>query len=215
MIHQFSTAVTNLILFVECLFFAFYLHFYVFGRILPPWPSVFFLVSGLGFFIGAIFHGIYNNEVTFGGGISLFFVMSLGGAANCALGLIAGRILFNRSNMLSWDIVWLLLFSCYLFYCVYAILKYGDINYVYSILLGVPALIILIFALPYQFVQIGNEGYLLLLLGLAIQIIAAFQQKMKIGIHPQHFDHNALYHLICMVGLALIFIGFKRIIPDS
>lgn len=209
MIYQFATAVTDLILFIECLFMAIYLQFYAAAGVLHPWPALFFFLSALGFLVGVFFHGIHNNEKTAAGKTSLFFLMSFSGAANCALGLIAGRLLFDRLNMLTWDIVWFLLLGCYLFYCLYAILKYGDIHFFYSTLLGVPAIVSLIFALPYRYAQIGNEGYLLLLSGLAVQIIAAVQQKMRIGIHPRHFDHNAVFHLFCMVGLALMFFGFK------
>lgn len=209
--YQFATVVTNILLFIECMAMAIYLYLHPDSAILHPWPVVFFTLSGLGFLIGVPFHGIYNSKKTFGGSICAFFIMALGGATSYSLGMIAGRILFQGASMPIWDGVWFILLAIYLAYCLYAFIKKGDLPFFYTILLAIPALLVLIFILPYQYSQTGNGGYLWLLSGLLILTLAALQQKKKIALDPVRFDHNAVYHVICMVGFVVMFLGFAEL----
>ena len=41
--------------------------------------------------------------------------------------------------------------------------------------------------------------------GLALSFLGAAVQQLRIGLHPVYFNHNALYHLVQAVALALVF----------
>lgn len=43
------------------------------------------------------------------------------------------------------------------------------------------------------------------LLGVALVLVGAAGQQAGIGLHPVHFDHNALYHVVQMVALYLLY----------
>lgn len=212
MIYQFATVITNIILFIQCIAMAIYLHMHQTSGILLSWPAVFFLLSALGFLIGVLFHGVYNSQRNVGGKICAFFIMSLGGATSICLGIIAGKILFNGISTPIWDLFWFLLFAIFLAYCLYAFVKYGGLPFFYTIFLAIPAVLVFIYILPYAYSRTGNRAYLWLLSGLLILTLASVQQKMKIAVDPVRFDHNAVYHVICMVAFAVMFLGFKGMI---
>jgi hypothetical protein len=48
--------------------------------------------------------------------------------------------------------------------------------------------------------------------GLVLTFVAAGIQRLGIGLHPQYFNHNALYHLVQALGLALIFLGCRTVV---
>lgn len=206
-IHQFATFVTNVILFFQCMAMALYLQIYVSQGFLSPWPALFFMWSGLGFIIGAVYHGLLNNGKIFWGTCFSFLIMAFGGASSYSLGMLAGRFLFNGPNII-WNILWALLLASYLIYCLYAFFKHGDLSYAYVFFLAIPGSLILIYLLPYLYFQTGEGSTLLILFGILTLIFASIQQKMHLAIDPIRFDHNALYHVICMVGFAFMFWGF-------
>ena len=47
------------------------------------------------------------------------------------------------------------------------------------------------------------------LLGMVLTLVAAGVQQRKIALHPTYFNHNALYHAIQAVALALIYLGAR------
>jgi hypothetical protein len=42
-------------------------------------------------------------------------------------------------------------------------------------------------------------------IGMALTVVAAYVQQRGSAVHPVHFNHNALYHVIQAVGLLLIY----------
>ena len=44
---------------------------------------------------------------------------------------------------------------------------------------------------------------------------AALVQRLKVAVHPEYFDHNALYHLIQGVAVLLIFVWMKAIVEGA
>jgi hypothetical protein len=41
--------------------------------------------------------------------------------------------------------------------------------------------------------------------GLGLALFASVLQRMEVGLHPVHFDHNALYHVLEMLALVPVF----------
>jgi len=50
--------------------------------------------------------------------------------------------------------------------------------------------------------------------GLALSFAAAAIQQLRIALHPVYFNHNALYHLVQAVALALLFIAFRGLLAQ-
>lgn len=51
--------------------------------------------------------------------------------------------------------------------------------------------------------------------GLALTFGAAAIQQFRIGLHPVYFNHNALYHLVQAVGLALLFVASRGLLTAA
>ncbi|MFN0053244.1 MAG: DUF6962 family protein [Planctomycetales bacterium] len=48
--------------------------------------------------------------------------------------------------------------------------------------------------------------------GLTLTFVAALIQVQKIGIHPEYFNHNALYHVVQAVALAMLSFGTRTLV---
>ena len=51
--------------------------------------------------------------------------------------------------------------------------------------------------------------------GLALTFVAAAVQQLRIAVHPVYFNHNALYHLIQAVALALVFMACRGLLAST
>jgi hypothetical protein len=49
------------------------------------------------------------------------------------------------------------------------------------------------------------------IVGLSITLVAPALQQVRIGIHPVHFDHNSLYHVIQGAALGMVFVAARSI----
>jgi hypothetical protein len=50
---------------------------------------------------------------------------------------------------------------------------------------------------------------------LALTFAAAAIQQLRIALHPVYFNHNALYHFVQAVALALLFIAFRNLLAST
>jgi hypothetical protein len=73
-----------------------------------------------------------------------------------------------------------------------------------------PALILMLVAAVIQAARTRSVGWGLIAGGFAISIVAALLQQAGVSIHPQYFNHNAVYHVVQGVALVLLYYGFVR-----
>ena len=53
------------------------------------------------------------------------------------------------------------------------------------------------------------------LTGLIMTFAAALVPQLKVGVHPEYFDHNALYHLIHGIAFLLICVWMKAVVEAA
>jgi Family of unknown function (DUF6962) len=51
--------------------------------------------------------------------------------------------------------------------------------------------------------------------GVVLSFVAAACQQLGIAVHPIYFDHNAVYHAIQALALALIFVGLQGLLSST
>jgi hypothetical protein len=51
--------------------------------------------------------------------------------------------------------------------------------------------------------------------GIALTFVAAAVQQLRIAIHPVFFNHNALYHLVQAIALALVFVACRGLLAPT
>jgi len=52
-------------------------------------------------------------------------------------------------------------------------------------------------------------------ISLLATLIAAAIQQLQIAMHPTYFNHNAIYHLLQAVALALLLVAFRGLIRQE
>lgn len=73
-----------------------------------------------------------------------------------------------------------------------------------------PILFLFLIVAGRQAVRNRNAGWTLLAVSFAISLAAAALQQARVSIHSEHFDHNAVYHVLQGVALVLLYRGFLR-----
>lgn len=74
-----------------------------------------------------------------------------------------------------------------------------------------PALLLLLLAATHQAIRNGSPGWGPIALGLLLSIGAAALQQLRVSIHPIYFDHNAVYHVVQVVALLVLYLGWSRL----
>jgi hypothetical protein len=75
----------------------------------------------------------------------------------------------------------------------------------------VPALLLLLVAAAREAIRNRSAGWGPIALGLLISAGAAVLQQLRVSIHPVYFDHNAVYHVVQVVALLVLYLGWRRL----
>ena len=75
----------------------------------------------------------------------------------------------------------------------------------------VPALLLFLVGAAWRAIRRRGPGWSLIALGLIMSAGAAVLQQAKVSIHPEHFDHNAVYHVVQCLALVFLYLGFREI----
>ena len=74
----------------------------------------------------------------------------------------------------------------------------------------VPTLALFLIAAARVAVRTRSTAWALIVASFAISALAAVLQQAHVSIHAEHFDHNAVYHVLQAVALVLLYLGFRR-----
>jgi hypothetical protein len=74
-----------------------------------------------------------------------------------------------------------------------------------------PVLLLLLMVAGLQAIRHRSAGWALIALGLTISVGAALLQQAEVSIHPVHFDHNAVYHVVQGFAVVALYLGFRRV----
>jgi hypothetical protein len=71
-----------------------------------------------------------------------------------------------------------------------------------------PVVVLFLIVAARQAARTRNRGWTLIAASFAVSLLAAGVQQARISIHPEHFDHNAVYHVLQGIALVLLYLGF-------
>ena len=74
-----------------------------------------------------------------------------------------------------------------------------------------PALLLFLVATVRESIHTGSGSWSWITAGLLLSAGAALLQQAKISLHPEYFDHNAVYHVLQGVALVFLFLGFRAV----
>jgi hypothetical protein len=74
-----------------------------------------------------------------------------------------------------------------------------------------PILLLFLIVAGWQAVRSRSAGWTLIAASFAVSLLAAALQQARVSVHPEHFDHNAVYHVLQGMALVLLYRGFRRV----
>ncbi|MDP7071632.1 MAG: hypothetical protein QF430_01975 [Candidatus Marinimicrobia bacterium] len=206
LIYEPMTAVTDLMIAALALYIARELHAWHTIRLMNihwHWGWAFYSLA-VGAFMGAVSHGIgphfsdasrqliWKAAIVPVGFTSVFFLM----------GAFHNSFSFDAVRWLSWiPIVFL---GAY----VYTISK--DDSFINAVKFYAPAMCLVLALMLYGHFGLDTAGSGTVALGILIMFIGAGVQVIGFGLH-QHFNHNDIFHVIQMIGMATMYKGSQLI----
>lgn len=159
---------------------------------------------------GGTVHGFFVDSKTIGYQI-LWPATLLAIGLTAALAWTIAGVLLTGSK---WIKAWIFFAGAdFIFYAV--IVLFFTQKFAVVILNYIPSMIGLLIAAGYRTLLLEEEGSRLISIGIGISFFAAFIQQAQIGLHPQYFNHNSLYHLIQALGLWMLYNGSQKLISSS
>jgi hypothetical protein len=177
----------------------------VFAGLLPAsgptarWFRRFFVATALASLLGGVVHGFFPEPTALAGVLWAATLLAIGAAALAAWA--AGSYLLVPASSARWIVG-----AAVVEFVAYATLVVsGADRFAVAIYHYAPAALFLLVALGGLLARTRARPAVLGVAGLVLTFVAAGVQAARIGIHPVLLGHNALYHLIQAVALALLF----------
>ena len=206
MTHEWSVAVTDLLLSVETAWFVKQLA----GQSAAPsalrlLSVLFFSFLSLSSLTGACYHAFFRSTTTPGGWI-LWAVTAL------SIGVVTGVLCLLGGLATGGERLMRRIFPAVSggFLVFSGIILFKNAGFTTILLFYVPTLLFLTGVSVFQWARTGKRAWLELLAGLLLSFGAAAVQYFRIGVHEVYFNHNALYHAIQAVALLWMYLSFRH-----
>jgi hypothetical protein len=199
-VHEPAVAITDFILAIESVVFAFLIARRTSRGSYRGWLLAFFVSIASGALFGGISHAYFPSDTPAGRAIWVATMLAIGVTALACWNL--------ASEVLGKEWVPLRAAALGAFVGYAALVIYGFREYRLVIINYVPAALFLFVACMIAWRK-GQRALVWAVAGLLLTFVAASIQVARIGLPP--IDHNALYHLVQAVALLLVYIGFVRV----
>ncbi len=200
--HEPATTLTDFALALECLAFA-----VVLARLggasegRRDWV-LFYGAASMAALLGGVDHGLGLDSSSLAGGIVWRVVLLAVGLSALAGWRIGSNLALPGSAAGAVRLLALVLFAAYA-----VVVTVVDPSFRWAVIHYLPAMVFTLACLVVAARSRSSRRLAIGAVGLVIGLAAAALQQQRIGIHPVHFDHNALYHIIQMAALALLFVA--------
>ncbi len=170
-------------------------------RAVQRWWILFFASLALAALLGFVTHGFFADKSLplyrqlWGATLLSIGIMALAATALAALLIydarVAARIVWSTASLL-------------VPYSVAVIAGYHHFGL--AIAAYTPAMIFLLSAFVVRLRLHAARYWLVGIAGLVLTAVAAAIQQLGVGLHPEHFNHNALYHVIQAPALWMLYL---------
>lgn len=167
----------------------------------------FFACNSLASFFGGLIHGYYPKQHR---GAGVFFwrgsLLALG-ASTIAIWAIGAQLLFSPEIT---RFITLGAIGAYLIYSYFLVTHIP--TFFWAVLFYLPAVFFMLAAFAIAYSRSGEQAMLFGVIGALLTLLAAIIQRAKIKLHPRHFNHNALYHVVQLIAFLMIFLAARQMI---
>ncbi|MBC7852697.1 MAG: hypothetical protein IAF94_04600 [Pirellulaceae bacterium] len=170
----------------------------------------FFAAVGLASLIGGTVHGYFHEESTWQFQVLWRLGLLVLGAGSYFSWLIGAELLWRgagRKHIGRLALAGLLLYSAYVLF--------WDQRFMFAILNYLPATFFLFLAFLLRIRSGDKRSALFGAASVLVTLVAAAIQQLEIALHPAYLNHNALYHLLQAVGLALLLVACRGLIMQE
>jgi hypothetical protein len=205
-----DVTLTDYLLFAECAAFA----WLIAGRPsnliqLQRWTVLFFVFTALAALFGGTVHGFFPETGSIGRVLWKLSMLAIGLTAMAAW-LIGAHLLFDHHRH-----ALLFGFAASLTAAYAAVIVFVTDAFWVAVACYLPAAVFLLGGFLRAAVR-GNASWARLgACGLFLSFVAAAIQQFRIAPHPVYFNHNALYHLVQAVALALLFMASRSLLAPT
>jgi hypothetical protein len=158
-------------------------------------------------FFGAVFHAFFPGDTTSRAAFLAWIPVSL--SIVVVSGTLLALGLWVLLPQLSRPVRRVLLTGYSIAFAF--VVVFVDESYEMIVRFYAPTLVLFLVAALREAIRRRDAGWRLLAIAFAMSIAAAFVQQARIALHPQVFDHNALYHVIQGAALVVLYVGFRRV----
>jgi hypothetical protein len=177
---------------------------------LRRWWMLFFASLALAAWLGFLSHGFFADKTgTLHRWLWAVTLLSIGVTA-LAASAVAARLVLDAPAAHRAVRGALMLLAVYGLAILAGYRRFGIAIVAYA-----PAILFLLTAFVIRARRTPARHWWLGIGGLALTMLAAAIQQLGIGLHPVHFNHNALYHVIQALALWLLYEAARRLPGDE
>jgi hypothetical protein len=172
---------------------------------LQRWTVLFFVFTALAALFGGTVHGFFAAESGIGRVLWKISMLAIGATA-LAGWAIGAHLLFGHHRLLILSIA-VTLSAAYA-----AVIVFVTDDFWVAVAGYLPAAMFLLAGFLRAAIRTRASWAWLGAWGLVLSFAAAAIQQLRIALHPVYFNHNALYHLVQAVALALLFLASRGLL---
>ena len=158
-------------------------------------------------FWGAIFHAFFPGDTATTPGfiawmpVALSIVAAASAMLELSLGILLPRLTPGTRRAIV--AVYAVVFA--------AVVVLVDESFTSIVRFYVPALLLLLIGASLEAARSRDTGWSLVTAGLFLSAGAALLQQLGVSVHPDYFDHNAVYPVVQAIALVFLYLGFRGI----
>jgi hypothetical protein len=205
-----DVALTDYGLAVECALFCWWLSRLNNPSPLKGWSVLFFAALVVASLAGGTVHGFFLDTASAGHRVLWPVTLIAIGAAALSAWMMGAAL--HDSPTLSRRLGRLAAFA-FLIYCIVILFLFQ--SFIVAIAFYVPAAIFLLVVVAVRYARARERPALVAAAGMVLTFVASAVQVGRVAIDPVYFNHNALYHAIQAVALALLYFSLRHFIGGA
>lgn len=204
---QLDVSLTDYGVAVECVCFSYLTARRLTGpSVFPSRFITFFLSIAIAGAAGGTVHGFFLNEKSLGNLILWRFTLIVIGITALTGIQIGVALQFSGTTA-----IYINRFALAFFLAYIVVVLFVREDFLVAIVDYLPGLAFMGSGFLVAYRRIRRPPLLVGFLGICLMLFAAAAQQAKLGINPQYFDHNALYHLLQAIALFMIFLAAREV----
>jgi hypothetical protein len=205
-----DVALTDYALALECAVFAAWLARSDAGSPVRGWAILFFAALTVAPLAGGTVHGFFLDTDSLGHRVLWPVTLIAIGVAAAAAWMIGASLQFSAGVARRARRVAALGLAAYAFVILFVLQ-----SFIVAMAFYLPAALFLVIVMGGRYVRTKERAALTGLGGLLLTFVASGVQVGQVALHPIYFNHNALYHAIQAIALALIYVAVRDFIAGG